>query len=68
MSSDSVDDGRARFIDLLNAAITAGRMPCPDAGLGPRTMVALRLVAAEHPEATMDSILAAHAAFTHEHR
>ncbi|HYZ69380.1 MAG TPA: hypothetical protein VE666_16530 [Mycobacterium sp.] len=43
---------RAMFEQLLNAAITQGRRPPGNAGLGPATVSAIERVAREHPEAS----------------
>ncbi len=65
--SGTTPELRERFRRALNEAITMGRLPDPDSGLAHYTLVALRLVAAEHPNATPDLIASAFDAFLSEH-
>jgi hypothetical protein len=58
---------RERFQDALHNAITRGRNPLGELGFGPRTQAAVRLAAAEHPDAGADLIADAYDAFAQEH-
>jgi len=57
-----------RFLIALNNAITRGRAPGHDTGLGPRTLAAMTLVAQDHPDATAELIADAYDTFNGEHR
>lgn len=52
---------------MLNLALTRGRTPPPNSGLGPDTVAAIDKVAYEHPDADADCIAAAYDAFEREH-
>lgn len=55
------------FQNNLHAALVDGRSPGRSTGLGPQTLAALTLVAAEHPDTSADTIAAAYDAFLREH-
>lgn len=57
-----------RFLIALNNAITRGRAPGHDTGLGPHTLAAMTLVAQDHPDATAELIADAYDTFNSEHR
>lgn len=60
---------RQRFLIALNDAITRGRAPGHDVGLGhPHTLAAMTLVAQDHPDATAELIAEAYDTFNSEHR
>lgn len=69
MLADPAADGDLRgiFQNLLNVALTRGRAPSRLQGLGPATLAAIDMVAADHPDAEADTIAAAYDAFDHEH-
>lgn len=62
----SPSDPRDQFRRLLNEAITAGTAPSAGTDLGPYTLVAITVIAAEHPDASPDSIASAYDAFLSE--
>ncbi len=55
------------FQQLLNLALTMGRMPSATCGLGPATVAAIDVIAREHPEAVTQLITDACDAFKREH-
>ncbi|OBC07004.1 hypothetical protein A5784_09310 [Mycobacterium sp. 852013-50091_SCH5140682] len=61
------DELREIFLDMLNDAICQGQEPLVTRGFGPRTQSAIRLVADNHPDASVDLIADAYDAFTQEH-
>jgi hypothetical protein len=58
---------RATFQELLNLALTRGRVASSDVGLGPTTLAAINVVAREHPDAEAELIAGAYDAFEREH-
>jgi hypothetical protein len=62
----SRDELRRTFQELLNLALTRGRVTgC--CGLGPGTRAAIDVVAYDHPDAEAECIAAAYDAFEREH-
>ena len=55
------------FEELLNLALTRGRVTPAHSGLGPSTRAAIDVVAVEHPDADADLIADAYDAFDREH-
>jgi hypothetical protein len=55
------------FRELLNLALTLGRIPSTTCGLGPGTVAAIDVIAREHPEAVTQLITDAYEAFKREH-
>jgi hypothetical protein len=58
---------RATFQELLNRALTRGRVAPGSAGLGPSTLAAVNAVALEHPDADAELIADAYDVFEREH-
>ncbi|MGP4055083.1 hypothetical protein ACTWP6_09735 [Mycobacterium sp. 4D054] len=58
---------RQRFQTALNTALVVGRPPECAIDLGPRTLAAVALIAAEHPDASAQIIAAAYDTFLDEH-
>ena len=58
---------RATFQELLNVALTRGRLASSSAGLGPNTLAAINVVAREHPYAEAELVADAYDAFEREH-
>jgi hypothetical protein len=58
---------RVIFQELLNVALTRGRVTPDSSGLGPSTLAAINVVAHEHPDAEAEVIAAAYDAFEREH-
>lgn len=58
---------RQRFQTALNTALVVGRPPECATDLGPRTLAAVALIAAEHPDASAQIIAAAYDTFLDEH-
>jgi hypothetical protein len=67
MSAEPPDDLRLAFQELLNLALTRGRVTPSCCVLGPHTCAAINLVAYDHPDAEPECIAAAYAAFDREH-
>jgi hypothetical protein len=63
----SSGDFKALFQQLLNLALTLGRMPPATCGLGPGTIAAIGVIAREHPEAVTQLITDAYDVFKTEH-
>jgi hypothetical protein len=61
------DELRAAFQELLNLALTRGRLTSSPCGLGPATLEAIDVVAIEHPDAEAALIAEAYDAFEREH-
>lgn len=61
-------DLRERFQDALHVALITGSPPPRSMGLGPQSLAAVTLIAAEHPYATAEDIAAAFDAFLNEHK
>ncbi|MEN3225246.1 hypothetical protein PUR22_30885 [Mycolicibacterium porcinum] len=57
-----------RFLIALNDAITRGRSPGHDIGLGLQTLAEMTLVAQSHPDATAEHLAEAYDTFNSEHR
>ena len=62
----SSGDFKALFQQLLNLALTLGRIPPATCGLGPGTIAAIDTIAREHPEAITQLITDAFDAFKRE--
>ena len=58
---------RQRFQTALNTALVVGRPPECAIGLGPQTLAAVTLIAADHPDASAEIIAAAYDTFLDEH-
>jgi hypothetical protein len=59
----TVSGERRQFQRLLHGAIASGRVPAAASGLGPQTVSAIAAVAAAHPEASIQLVIAAWEAF-----
>lgn len=60
-------ENRELFRRALHGAVTRGVCPDPDVPLGHYTLVAIRVIAAEHPDVSADLIASAYDAFLSEH-
>jgi hypothetical protein len=58
---------RNQFRQAVSDAITFGRVPSQNLGLGPYTLVAITAIAESHPDVTADLIASANDAFLSEH-
>jgi hypothetical protein len=67
MTAAQTPESRDLFRSALHGAVTQGLSPDPDTQLGHYTLVAIRVIAAEHPDASADLINSAYDAFLSEH-
>jgi hypothetical protein len=67
MCTSPTPGNRDLFRRALHRAVTQGVSPDPDMQLGHDTVVAIRALAAEHPDASADLIVRAYDAFLSEH-
>jgi hypothetical protein len=61
------EDLRSIFEEYLHGAITRGRIPPRHVGLGFDTLTVIDRIARQHPEADVELIADAYAAYAREH-
>lgn len=68
MNAPRAHEDRDLFRRALDGAVTEGVAPDPDMPLGHYTLIAIRVIAAEYPNASADLIASAYDAFLSEGR